>query len=78
METPITVFIDGQELVTLQPGESREFRTRDKFLPDRVTAFADGRLLWDDVVTWEKLEDTGFRYVIGGASSPTPPSEGDS
>lgn len=61
----LTIFSDGYELTTLEPGESTGFRTRKDLLPDHVEAYDQrGNLRFDKVVTWEGLEANDFRLVI--------------
>lgn len=61
----MTVMIDYSELVTLEPGESESFKTRENVMPDRVRAFdQDGTPRFDRTYTWEDLEQAGWRVII--------------
>lgn len=62
--------LDGLPLATFQPGESREFATRENNLPDRIRAYSGDVLVHDQTVTWEELEANDFRYVIDGTIEP--------
>ncbi len=69
-EDILEVTIDGSPIFTLWPGEEREHRTREPFLPDRIQAYSGNQLAHDDTVTWDELDANDFRYVIDGTIEP--------
>ncbi len=63
--TTMTIMIDYSELVTLEPGKSESFKTRENVMPDRVRAFdQDGTPRFDRTYTWEDLEQASWRVII--------------
>ncbi len=63
--TTMTIIVDYSDLVTLEPGESESFKTRENVMPDRVRAFDQaGTLLFDRTYTWEGLEQAGWQVTI--------------
>jgi len=62
---PLKLTLNKYDLVTLKPGESRQFSTRPSLGPQRVRAFdLEGNLKFDHVYTWEDLKAASFRVVI--------------
>lgn len=61
----VAVFSDGTEITMLEPGESKTFRIRRSQMPEHFEVFTqDGEVVFDEVVTWEILEDRNFEIVI--------------
>lgn len=64
-QMPVTVYSDGNNLATLEPGESKAFRTRENLMPDRIQVYGEsGDLILDEIVTWEALQQRDFEITI--------------
>jgi len=66
MIVPVTITVQERfDYATLKPGESITVSERKDQLPFHVEAVdAHGALRFDEIVTWDELEDNDFRVVI--------------
>jgi hypothetical protein len=61
----VHLFVDGELVVSIEPGDESSVLTRKDDLPDRVQVRkADGDVLYDETETWGFLEKHHFRIVI--------------
>jgi hypothetical protein len=61
----VVIYEDGAFAFRLGPQESREVSTsEDIWRPDFKAVGQDGRVLLEGHITWDKLEEMGFRIVI--------------
>lgn len=64
-QTRVTVFSDGTEITSLEPGESKAFSFRRTQMPEHTEVFTEmGELILDKVITWEILEEHDFKIII--------------
>lgn len=73
---PVRVYGDGGFITSLAPGESRRLSHHKHQWDEHVSAEnAEGEVVWEDQITWDELEDSGFRIVISDrrdTPGPTP------
>jgi hypothetical protein len=62
----VRVTSSGEEIVTLEPGESRSVATARMSFPREIRVLdTHGTTRYERTLTWEDLRSMGFRIVMG-------------
>ncbi len=73
MDKAVWVYRDDGFVTSLPAGESDTLGTLQSVWKKHVTAKDDeGRVVWEDEITWAELEELGYRVVITANPTGTP------
>jgi hypothetical protein len=71
----VTIYKDGMPAFSLEPGESTGIAMfEEDWLPDIKIVAEDGRVLLEDHITWDELEEMGYKIVITDPEHPPSPT----